>query len=557
MLRFLCILSFVLLPVFSFAENEKLLNELDVAINNRQVYIKAKKSKIHLLQTEMLAQTDSDAMLNTLNQLYTEYYVFQFDSAMAIAKKGLLLAEQYGNQRFISLFKINLAEILSMGGLYLEAQDCLENIDTISLSRQMLYQYYLASYHVFSYSASYTHDTPYSGRYWQKALENLSKSMYYLDVDDPDYDYYKGEFYAYVKADTAKARQHYQNVVANGNFNSRTIAMSCYALAFYYQNTRHDKKLYEQYLIQSALSDIQSCTMETVAMKMLATLLFEKGQDYVERAEIYINQSMSDAEFYNNRLRMIESSHIMPEITNAYQTKIQRQNRFLRYALVLISLLLMGLLFTAVRIHRQKHKISIGRKILADNYQQLSVLNRQLAESNEQQMVMNQQLSELNEKLFNTNKRREALALIYIDLCAKYIDKLGKYQILVKRRIKANQAQELLQTMSSTRISEEDAGIFLSRFDKAFLELYPTFVKEFNALLPEEVRIWPKTPSTLTTELRTFALIRLGVKNTADIAGLLFLSTQTIYNCRSVIKNKALNKESFDDDVRKLCTVVS
>ena len=169
---------------------------------------------------------------------------------------------------------------------------------------------------------------------------------------------------------------------------------------------------------------------------------------------------------------------------------------------------------------------------------------------------MNDQLKELNGKLVDTNKHREGLVSIYIDLCAKYIDKLGKYQTLVKRKIKANQAQELLQTISSARISEEDAATFLNRFDKAFLELYPTFIEEFNALLTEEARIQPKTPSTLTTELRTFALIRLGVKNTTDIAGLLFLSTQTIYNCRSVIKNKAINKESFDGDIEKLCTVI-
>ena len=133
---------------------------------------------------------------------------------------------------------------------------------------------------------------------------------------------------------------------------------------------------------------------------------------------------------------------------------------------------------------------------------------------------------------------------------------MAKYQTLVKRKIKAHQEQELLQTISSTRISEEDAATFLNSFDKAFLELYPTFVEEFNALLIEDGRILQKSPHTLSTELRTFALIRLGVKSTADIAGLLFLSNQTIYNCRSVTKNKAVNKETFDDDVMRLCTVI-
>ena len=193
---------------------------------------------------------------------------------------------------------------------------------------------------------------------------------------------------------------------------------------------------------------------------------------------------------------------------------------------------------------------------MADNNRQLSYLNEQLAAGNNHQVTLNEQLKELNRKLVDTNNRRESLASIFIDLCAKYIDKMGKYQTLVKRKIKANQAQELLQNISSTRISEEDAATFLHRFDKAFLELYPTFVEEFNALLTADGQISQKSPLTLTTELRTFALIRLGVKNTADIAGLLFLSTQTIYNCRSVTKNKAINKDTFDEDVQKLCTVI-
>jgi hypothetical protein len=294
--------------------------------------------------------------------------------------------------------------------------------------------------------------------------------------------------------------------------------------------------------------------MENSALMSIAMTLFEQGD--VERAERYINVSMEDAKFYNNRLRILEVSRILPQIMTTYQATVEKQNRNLRYSVIFISLLVLGLLCTAYFIHRQNRKLTARRQELADSNQQLQLLNQQLADSNQHQAKLNDQLHDLNLKLLDTNKRRESLASIYIDLCAKYIDKLGKYQTLVKRKIKANQAQELLQTISSTRISEEDATTFLTRFDKAFLELYPTFVDEFNALLQEDGRIQQKSPHTLTTELRTFALIRLGVKNTADIAGLLFLSTQTIYNCRSIVKNKAISKNTFDEDVIKLCTII-
>ncbi|MCR5130063.1 MAG: DUF6377 domain-containing protein [Prevotella sp.] len=235
---------------------------------------------------------------------------------------------------------------------------------------------------------------------------------------------------------------------------------------------------------------------------------------------------------------------------------MKKQNSSLRHSLIFISLLVATLLFTIYFIYWQNRKLAARRQEMASSNLQLQTLNQQLADSNQQQTHLNNQLHELNQKLVDTNKLRESLASIYIDLCAKYIDKLGKYQTLVKRKIKANQAQELLQIISSTRISEEDAATFLTRFDKAFLELYPTFVAEFNDLLSDEGRIIQKSPTTLTTELRTFALIRLGVKSTNDIAGLLFLSPQTIYNCRSITKNKAKNKATFDEDVLRLCTVI-
>ena len=303
-----------------------------------------------------------------------------------------------------------------------------------------------------------------------------------------------------------------------------------------------NEEKYVEFLAKAAMSDLKCSTMENMALQSLAVRLFQNGEEHIERAERYINVSMEDAKFYNNRLRILEISRILPQIMTTYQDVTERQNRHLRYSISFISLLVVVLLFTAYFIYRQNHKLNIRR--------------HELAESNNQLTDLNNQLQELNQRLVYTNKHRERLASIYIDLCAKYIDKFAKYQTLVKRKIKAHQEQELLQTISSTRISEEDAATFLNRFDKAFLELYPTFVEEFNALLTEDGRILQKSPHTLSTELRTFALIRLGVKSTADIAGLLFLSNQTIYNCRSVTKNKAINKETFDDDVMRLCTVI-
>lgn len=531
-----------MLSVGMMADNSQLLDELDAAIENRAQYIQVKEGNITFLKKKLQSETNQIAVLKVLDDLYKEYYVYKFDSAMAYADRGIQLAINQQNDYYQSLFTIHRAEILVFGGLYNEAISTLDSLHLKDIDRSMLFKYYSTYFTAYSYYSDYCSDKAYAPLYRAKANSYFGQAMQYIRPDDPLYEYYKGEQHVYVEPNSKQARQHYHNIIEKGDRYSRAYAMAAYALAGNYQMDGDHEK-YEKYLIMAALSDLKCCTMENMALQSLAVYLFQKGNKYIERAEQYISTSMEDAKFYNNRLRIIEISRIMPQIMSNYQAVVTKQNQTLRYAIFFISFLVLGLLCTAFLIHKQNRK--------------LAVLNQQLAVSNKNQANLNNQLKDLNGKLVDTNKHREGLVSIYMDLCAKYIDKLGKYQTLVKRKIKANQAQELLQTISSARISEEDAATFLNRFDKAFLELYPTFVEEFNALLTEDARIHPKTPTTLTTELRTFALIRLGVKSTVDIAGLLFLSTQTIYNCRSVIKNKAINKETFDQDIDKLCTVIS
>ena len=537
------------------ADNQKLLDSLDTVISHKAQFVAEKENRISSLKRRLSKGMKGETALQTLNDLYEEYHVFQFDSAMAYADKGLSLARQKHNDYYTTLFAINRSEILAIGGLYTEA---IENLGTIGVEpadSTLRFKYLITHFTIYSYWSDYCHDKQFAPLYRSKADDYLRQAMAYADVTDPLYEFYQGEVNVYVNHDNQQARQHYLKALQHIDENSRAYSMTSFALAGNY-HFAGEKEKYMEYVIKAALGDLKNCTMENMALQNLAVFLFEEDEGQIERAERYINQSMEDAKFYNNRLRILEISRIMPQIMKAYQSTMKRQNAKLRYSIIFISLLVLGLLLTAYYIHRQNRKLSSRRKELANSNQQLSELNQQLSGSYQQQAELNSQLQILNQRLVDTNKRREGLASIYIDLCAKYIEKLGKYQTLVKRKIKANQTLDLLQTISSTRISEEDASTFLHRFDKAFLELYPTFVEEFNALLRPDERIQQKTPHTLTTELRTFALIRLGVKNTADIAGLLFLSNQTIYNCRSLTKNKAVNKDTFDEDVLRLCTVI-
>ena len=536
------------------ANNQQLMDSLDAAIAQRAQYIQAKSDRIGSLKRRLIEGVSGERALSIIDDLYDEYHVFQFDSAMSYADRGLALALGLGNSYYTTLFTVHRSEILAIGGLYSEALECMNMLREQPADSLLRLKQLLAYNAIYSYWSDYCHDVHYAPFYRAKADSCLYQAIAYVKPDDPLYDYYQGEKNVYLDHDDKQARIHYLNALKRIDQHSRAYSMASFALAGNYRVAGEQDK-YIEYVIKAALSDLKNCTMENLALQDLAVCLFDENEEQIRRAELYINTSMEDAKFYNNRLRILEISRTLPQIMNTYQATIVAKNKKLRNSVMFISLLVLALLLTAYYIYRQNRKLASRRRELASSHQKLIGMNKQLADSNKTHAALNQQLKELNLQLINTNKRREGLASIFIDLCAQYIDKLGMYQTLVKRKIKANQAQELLQTISSTRISEQDASTFLHRFDKAFLDLYPTFVEEFNALLTDDGQIVLKSPNTLTTELRTFALIRLGVKNTADIAGLLFLSPQTIYNCRSVMKNRARRREMFDDDVQRLCAV--
>ena len=181
--------------------------------------------------------------------------------------------------------------------------------------------------------------------------------------------------------------------------------------------------------------------------------------------------------------------------------------------------------------------------------------NKALKDSNNELKDSNKALRNSNDELENTNAMRESMANAFIMLCYQYIERLDSQRKLVIRKIKTNQQNELLSTLSSSKRSAEESQIFFSQFDKIFLSLYPSFVKELNTLLIPEAQIELKGDNELTPSLRVAALVRLGITESPKIAGILSYSLQTIYNYRSTLKNSAIDKEHFEENLQKLCSV--
>lgn len=541
---------FLLLPTTLFAgsKTQQLRQKLDNLLEQRNAIIDNKNKNINRLKKNLTTSENTLKRLQTYDQLFKEYYVFQIDSAMTYLNKGIKLAKETQNTYYYNSNTISKAELLSIGGLYNEAIHEIEQVDTTVLDKAQHFEYYFSLFRIHTYWADFCNDKTYTPTHRLKAQEYLKKAIPFRDETDKTYEYYLGEYAVFVLNNPQAARAHYIKAIKQLPQNSRFYAMSCFALSGSYGNEGNTEKQ-EEFLLLSSIADIENCTMENFALQNLAMYIFEHNKDELDLAQQYIQTALEDAHFYNNRLRIIEISSKLPVIVSSYQQTLNQRNKVQMTAIIVISLLLLFLLSAVFYIVKQTKRLSLQQQELQKNNNQLSELNRQ-------QKELNTQLHGLNALLVDTNSKRERLAKLYIDLCAKYIARLKKQQTLVKRKIKANQTTELLSQLSSERLSEEDAATFLSRFDKTFLDLYPDFTEELNSLLLPKGQIQNKSTDELTTEQRIMALIRLGVKESAEIADLLFYSPQTIYNYRSVLKGKAINKETFEEEVMKLCRVI-
>ena len=531
-----CLLSglfllFVLLP-FRATNKVDLSGELETALKLRNQYSRQKETRIDSLKHLLYPNMNDDKRFLLYNAIYEEYYTYRFDSAIYYVDREEEVAMKLSNPTYRNLSIIHRSILLATSGYFSESIQNLEQIDSRTLDNALRIEYYTAYEWAYSMWAEYSNDNIYAPRYYEKEMLYQDSLISVLPVGSPLHHYWKGEnFYRHRRY--AEAKNCYKKALEGLPVNVRLFAMATYGLALVYSRTNNWKE-YENYLIKAAISD-QVCPLkENLALQELALYIFKNRDGEVSRANRYLNYSLEDAMYYNNRLRMLEIARKFPSIVLSYQKQNLIESQRLQWSLICISLLSIGLVVSLVYIYRQMNQLHKRKKILAN---------------------MNCELQHLNKALVDTNHTREEYVSLFMDLCAAYIDKLKKYQDLVKRKVKAKQTDDLLRLVNATKLSEMDTREFFMNFDTAFLNLYPNFIKEFNSLLREGEEIIPKRGEILTTELRIFALIRMGIKDSSKIATLLFYSPQTIYNHRSVVKNKAKIRDNFEKQVEEICTI--
>ncbi len=534
MKTFVPFLIFILLGQLSFAQSEsECLEKLDRALANREKYLAVKQNKIDSIKSRLKNAVRTEDKLDLYDKLYEEYVTLSYDSAMKYVDKAELLAEGIDNYPLHAKVKVQKAMSYATSGHFSQAVDELSKIDSSRLSDEMKEKYYAACQWTYGVWAEYSQDQTFAPVYTRKSRSYLDSLISVTPKGTPTWQYRLAEQALMFDHDFETAKTNYLRALDGLPQNTRLYAQAAFALAQTY-NLLNDKANYRKWLINAAISDQMIPVKENLALQDVALLIKNTEAD-LERANLYLNYSLEDALEYNNRLRILEIGKKLPEIATAYQETILAKNKQLHGYIGLIAVIALILITAIVIIVVQKRKIRQRNETLSSLNEKLKIFNAQLQE---------------------TNRSREQYVNLFLNLCAAYIEKFNRFQLTTVSKLKAGLYDELLRLVKvNSRPSETEMKELFFNFDTAFLRIYPDFIKAINALLQPDKALKPKNGDLLNTDLRIFALIRIGVTDSTKIATLLFYSPQTIFNKRTQVRNRAINRETFEKDLMEICPI--
>lgn len=536
---------------------ESFLLKLDSVLAESDKYANIKEDKIAQLKKRYLHTTNSEEVYWLNKMLYDEYVVFNADSAMKYVYKNLHIAEKLKKTEWLITWKINQSFLLSATGLLKESDDILKEINPEEMSQQLKAEYYRQLIYLYSRFGRYKGKLKGSDEIYQKREKDYRDSAFLISTpNDPYYLWYKGWKYM----DTPKVdevREELLQVVSKSNMQNRIDALNAYTLAFLSQRVGKEED-YIKYLVYSAIADIRSVNKDIASIEKLANILYELGD--IDRAYTYLNYCLKNAQLYPNRVRAMGILDAQERLFKAFQQRNAKQERGLGIFLVIVSMLSIILIVAVGYIYIQMKKLATSRVRLNEAntslnqyVEQLSMTHVELAKVNTELKAVNDRLENTNEELRESNYLKEEYIGYIFYICSNYISKLDDFRKDISRKMKTKLFDEVRKQVDSPIIANSELKEFYHTFDTIFLHVYPNFVDDFNSLLLPEKRIVLKEGELLNTELRIYALVRLGFNDSVKIADFLHCSPQTVYNSRLKTRNKAIiPKDGFADTVKAL-----
>ena len=544
MIRFLLVPVLLLIATTCSASqqsNQALYHTLDSLIAKYNQLTAEKERRVTNIKDGVRGIKLSPEQQYDLNQrLYDEYVAYKFDSAFYYIEKNVnALSASADHDRFAAS-AVRMAHILAVTGLFDRARRLLDKVNPDSISDQQKIAYYTQQSELNLYRSEMAQFTNYFYDYIKRAQYYRQLVMQIAPKDSYDYVFNRAT-YICEAGDTEEAIRILEAYLSKTEQGTRIYSIITSTLAFFYQKKGVPEKQ-EYYLLLSAISDERSAIRENNSLRSLSELLMDRGN--YDDAYRYLLQAISEAKFYGSRIRLMQVGRMAPQILQLYdaeRTRTQQRTSLLLMVISFISIILAGIIVYTLILYRKKH--AAGLKIIE--------MNKMLASHSEEIESVNTQMKE-------ANRIKEEYIGRFLELSSQLISDSEQRLKQLNRLARERKLEELYAELKTMEPVNKGIRKFHSHFDTAFLNIYPNFISEVNNLLNPECRFDVEQDGTpvkhLSTELRVLALIRLDITDNQEIADILRSSITTIYTYRSKIKARAINKESFEDDVRKIAT---
>lgn len=537
-------------------EIPQLLATLDSILVQTGELASQKELKIAQLKKKLsnAANFEEEFWINKM--LYDESFVFNADSAMKYVDRNIQIATELKKKDWQDEWLINRSFMFAATGLLKEAGEVLEKVDSTSLSDGLKLSYYYQRSYLYSHLGQYMGDQKQVNNKYYNEFENANKHMLALvRPKDPLYWWCVASCNELSPEDSLFSAL--ENVVLSSHHNTRLDAMNAYGLSNMYKRLG-DKEKTMIYLIYSAMADLRVCNRDIASLQELSSLLYDAGD--IDRAYAYMNYCLKAALLYPNRVRIINISTELDKIYANYQQRDIRWRNSLQNYLYVVTFFSIILVLALIGLYRQTKKLrksltelDSANHSLNQHVVELSQMHKQLALANQELQNLNELLRSANQKLQESNDVKEEYIGYVFSICSNYISKLDEYRKNINRKLKTGQFEEARQLTDNSSLTQNELKDFYANFDAIFLRVYPDFVADLNSLLRPEEQILLKDASELNTEVRIYALVRLGINDSVKIADFLHCSPQTVYNHRLRMRNKAIiPKDKFAEAVRLL-----
>jgi tetratricopeptide (TPR) repeat protein len=516
--------------------NANILHILNQTIDSALYFDSLKRQRIEKFKSAYASYADTIQPVQYVyyETLYEEFKIFSFDTAFLYAKRLEEIAHKINDPIKIAESKTKLAFILLSAGMYKEADEVLQSIQIQNQPDTLKADYFLTRGRFYYDLADYTGDDFFYPGYFQLAGQYLDSALNIYPINSFEQGYYTG--LKQIKTghlDGASRNLH--SLLKRSDLTDHQLALAASTLSFVYF-TRGETDSAIHYQARAAIADIHSSTKETFAVLNLAQVLFQQGN--FNLASRFIKKAVDDAGFYGARQRKIQLGAILPIIQASEISAVKKQRQLWTIYGITASVLLVLFGFLLVTIRRQNKKLRLAQELISAAHEKLQSANASLLE--------------VNSRLKESNRIKEEYVGYFFTLDAEVFRKMERLKKAIEEKLHYNKYNEIRFLLNNINIADEREEL-LKNFDRAFLKLFPNFVNEFNALFDQENQVKLQEGELLNTDLRIYALLRLGIKENEKIAEILQYSVKSIYAYKTRLRNRSkVPKDEFDKKVMEI-----